>query len=82
MENMFCLIDGNRGIYIPQQFVKIWGPFSKGITDNQMQILLSGPDNNDYWDTWIDVVDNVVFLFDGERHTLYEDGDLFAVPVN
>ena len=80
MENMFCLIDGNRGIYIPQQFAKIWGDAVQyGMNEEQKNILMAGPDHNEYWDVWSEVVNDVVFLFDGERHTLYEDNDLFAV---
>ena len=83
MENMFCIIDSNRGIYIPQQFAKIWGDsVQSGMDEEQKTILLAGPDHLEYWDVWEEVVNEVVFLFDSEKHNLYEDGDLFAVPVN
>lgn len=80
---MFCIIDGNRGIYIPQQFAKHWGnSVQSGITGGQMRILLSGPQTSGYWDVWEEVVNEVQFLFDGQLCTLYESGDLWAVPVN
>ena len=83
MENMFCIIDSNRGIYIPQQFAKIWGDsVQSGMDEEQKTILLAGPDHLEYWDVWEEVVNDCVFLFDSEKHNLYEDGDLFAVPVN
>jgi hypothetical protein len=78
--NAFCLIDSNRGIYIPQQFAKNWGDEST-MTREQEQVLLYGPNHDDYWDVWDEVVDTVKFVFDGTTCTLWEDGDLFAVPV-
>ena len=80
-DNAFLLIDSNRGIYIPREFARIWGNFSN-MLEQQKKVLLSGPDNNDYWDVWSEIVDNVVFEFDGEKCVLWECGDLFAVPVN
>ena len=82
-ENMFCLIDGNRGIYIPQQFAKNWGDAVLfGASKKEIQILIEGPENQDYWDCWAYVVDNIRFTFDGIECTLFEDNDLWAVPVN
>lgn len=83
MEKMFCLIDGNRGIYIPQQFAKIWGNSVQfGMNEEQKTVLLAGPQTSDYWDVWEEVVNEVEFLFDGQLCTLFEEQDLFAVPVN
>lgn len=83
MVNMFCLIDGNRGIYIPQQFAKNCGDaVQSGMDEEQKTVLLAGPQTSDYWDVWDEVVSEVTFLFDGVLCTLYEDNDLWAVPVN
>ena len=83
MENMFCLIDGNRGVYIPQQFAKNWGDaVQSGMDEEQKTVLLAGPQTSGYWDVWDEVVSEVTFLFDGVLCTLYEDNDLWAVPVN
>lgn len=80
---MFCIVDSNRGIYIPQQFAKHWGDsVQSGMDKEQKTILLSGPQTSDYWDVWEEVVSDVEFLFDGQLCTLYESGDLWAVPVN
>ena len=83
MKNMFCIIDGNRGIYIPQQFAKNWGDsVQSGMDEEQKTVLLAGPQTSGYWDVWDECIDEIEFLFDGALHTLYESGDLFAVPVN
>ena len=83
MENMFCLIDSNKGICIPMVFAYRWGNVcTKGITEADIDTLLSGPYHPEYWEIWEEVVNEVEFLFDGQKCTLFEDGDLFAVPVN
>lgn len=83
MENMFILIDGNKGIYIPKVFVQRWGNNCiTGLDQDASKILLEGPAHDDYFNVWDGVVDQIEFLFDGQLHTLYEDQDLFAVPVN
>lgn len=82
-ENKFCLIDANRGIYIPKIFAQRYTQYCvNGICQEQIDILLSGPDHDEYWNAWEEVVNEVEFLFDGTLCTLYENNDLFAVPVN
>jgi len=82
-ENMFVLIDGNKGIYIPRVFALRWGnACTRGISRGDIDILVAGPDHHEYFDVWDEVVEQVEFLFDGELHTLHESDDLFAVPVN
>lgn len=50
------LIDGNRGVYVPQQFAKC---FPGAIQDAEtLQILLAGPEHEQYWDAWQDVEDS------------------------
>ena len=79
---MFCLIDGNKGIYIPRIFAQRWGQFCvKGLNENDLKILLAGPDHMEYFEVWDDVVYQIQFLFEGQLCELSEDGDLFAVPV-
>ena len=83
IEGSFILIDCNKGVYIPKVFVQRWGNVCiSGITQKEIDILLDGPDNNEYWDCWDDVVDNIRFLFDGQLCSIFQDDDLFAVPVN
>ena len=53
-----------------------------GASKKEIQILIEGPENQDYWDCWAYVVDNIRFTFDGIECTLFEDNDLWAVPVN
>lgn len=72
-----CFLDSARGIYIPQNFAESislddW----TGIDKSDFEILLSGPDHEDYWDAWTQVLDNAESKCGA---TLYQNGDLFLV---
>ncbi len=79
------LIDGNQGIYIPKQFAEqvIVGNF---ICPNKRELLqewgeLGNPNNEFYWESWETVLNDCILLDkDGNRFTLHQDGDLWAIP--
>ena len=49
----FVLIDGNKGIYIPRIFAQRYGQYCvKGLNEEDLKILLSGPDHLEYFDVW------------------------------
>jgi len=87
---MICIVDNHHGIYIPQIFAEIirsqeqttgakhggW----KNITDEQLSILLAGPDHEEYWDAWDEVTTNAQKETDGRNWQLLQDCDLFMVP--
>jgi hypothetical protein len=80
MSGVHILLDSNRGVYIPQHFAEIvraclsW----EGYDSNDIDVLLQGPDTDDYWDVWNDVYDDTVFVdSNGNRWCLWQDGDLF-----
>jgi hypothetical protein len=79
-DKLELLIDGHHGIYIPKLFADYYPQF---LTDTQKQEL-SSPDNEEYWDCWAEVLDNLVMTNDkGEKFILIqEDGDLWAMPEN
>jgi len=67
----------SRGIFIPQFFAESanWDQF-EGWNEGQRDVLLSGPDNESYWDVWHEVLDNVTTTCGG---VLHQDGDLWIV---
>jgi hypothetical protein len=80
-ENWMCIADGARGIYVPQFFAEM-GLKTEGVKAEDLAILAEGPDHEFYWEAWDDVLrDGVVILTDGQRCHLYQDGDLFLVPI-
>jgi len=74
-----CILDGNRGIYIPKAFadgfdMKLWH-----VKKSDAAILSAGPDHEYYWDTWDDILRDA-WMKDGKhKWRLSQDGDLFAV---
>jgi hypothetical protein len=79
---MDLLLDGNRGIYIPKQFIETYGvPEWQGISQEQTDILLN-PDHEDYFEVWEKVLESAFIIEDGIKHTLYQDGDLWLVSEN
>lgn len=84
---MECIINGNRGIYLPQAFISSYrNNIKQGTIDqDDIDILEDGPEDEYYWDVWEDILDNAIVLIDGkeyslyQKYSLYQDGDLFIV---
>ena len=66
-----------RGIYIPQHFAESYNSEQwQTIDQADLDILLSGPDTESYWDVWDDVLNNAETVCGG---VLWQDGDLWIV---
>jgi hypothetical protein len=73
-----CILDSNRGIYIPQTFAAQCCPADWGISAEDIAVLLAGPDHDDYWEVWSDVLDYASWTDPhGRRWILSQDDDLF-----
>ena len=73
------VIDGCHGIYIPQIFAQ---RFPEWLSDEEREVLLAGPEGDEYWGVW----DDVSFR-EYEEQSLYlgESGDVFILtnsPLN
>lgn len=76
-----CLIDGSRGIYIPNSFYKNFDFSVWGLNKNDFSEL-SDVENEHYWDAWDDVLDKAKYKDgDGNLWVLDQDDSLFAVKV-
>lgn len=83
-EKIKCILDSNRGIYIPKFFAEDFD-LSKfeGINDEDIETLKSGPDAEWYWEAWESVLNNAKHTDDeGIEWTLHHDGDLFLVATD
>lgn len=75
------IVDGCHGIYVPQRYAKICSSDDMA-TNEQREILLAGPDHDEYWDVWDEVLSNVIVMRGGSRWALDQDeGDVFLVKV-
>lgn len=79
MSGMKLLVNGSHGVYVPQVFFKsldldLWN----GIDDEDSAILEDGPDHDQYWSVWDDILCNASFTHGGKTWKLWQDGDLWA----
>lgn len=76
---IYCLLDGNRGIYMPQDFATNFVEW-QGVEHSDIEVLRRGPESQYYWDSWCSVLMNAHYTDDeGTTWELWQDGDLFAV---
>lgn len=83
-----CIIDGSRGVYIPQLFALWFLQNGWTVSDNlwinaDKDSLLSGPDAGDnYWEAWDELLSHPEIGPDGVVYEIHQDsgGDLFLIP--
>lgn len=74
------LLSDARGIYIPQNFIETFNYKDWSVAEGDAAILLEGPDQEDYWDTWHDVEQSAELTDKhGNKWLLHSDGDLWAI---
>jgi hypothetical protein len=77
-----------RGVYIPRDFAKCFidrdtrDRHVKHVDAEYWATLEYGPEHEYYWETWDSVLNNArVVDENGVEFSLYQDGDLWLVPV-
>lgn len=77
----FVLLSDRHGINIPKLFAACFEIKHGCIKDDCLEILQAGPEHDEYWDAWDEVLSDAVLVnHEGKEYTLYQDGDLWAVP--
>ena len=80
--NAIFAISDTTGIYIPQVYANSeFRKMTLNVTSEAWDILEQGPDNDYYWETWDDVINEAKVFIDGDEYTLWQDGDLWLMPV-
>ena len=75
---MDLLINSAHGVYIPQIFAENYGFL---LDPEDKEILKQGPDHEEYWDTWADIIDKD-YVINGKGVTIEEiEGDIWAKPT-
>lgn len=77
----YCIIDGSWGIYVPQQFCQRYEKVS-GVSQEDWDICLAGPEHELYWDAWDEILTDWHFEETdsfGKVWRIYisQDGDLY-----
>ena len=79
MSGISLLLSDSRGVYIPRDFVNNFD-LDKWHVKADYQDVLSSPDNEWYWDTWEQLLNNAYLIDEsGNKWVLYQDGDLCAI---
>lgn len=82
---MHLLIDGTRGVYVPQEFAFLMDRDRiTNVEESDWLALEMGPDNNPaYWDTWELVIARAKYTAaTGDRYFFWHNCDLWLVPDN
>lgn len=78
MKPLHLLLDSANGVYIPKIFAESHSAGWSGIYPHDLATLLKGPEDEEYWDTWNDVLNNAIFTdVEGMQYRLHHDGDLW-----
>ena len=82
---MTLFLSDRRGVHIPRDFIQVTRPECiRGLSDDDRDVLLSGPDHVHYWDVWDHVLNTVTVVDafgDGIEYRLHQDGDLWLVDT-
>lgn len=83
-EAIKIISDSAHGIYCPQHCAEVllddW--FSTRELVKARDVLLSGPDHEDYWEAWSYVEEHAEYTdSDDNLWRLYQDGDVFAYCI-
>lgn len=84
-ETAILYASDRHGIYIPQYFAEsIKRECVSGVALSDLDALALGPDDCEYyWDIWNDAESNAIVTdSEGNQFYLYQDGDLWLVPVD
>lgn len=79
-ENAVLAVDSHHGIYQPKFFVEHYRQFITGVDEDTLSEL-ANPDNEHYWEAWETVVDNCTVTIDGNQYSIYQDNDVWLVPI-
>ena len=83
LDNAKLLFTDSRGVYIPQHFAEHFDHSVWNVMSDDMDILKSGPDHEHYWEAWDYVLCHAHYTDpNGVKYCLWQDGDLWAVPVD
>jgi len=80
-----CIVDSHHGVYVPRAFATNCNMSDWNVKEEDVTVLLAGPENDEYWEVWNDLEGYGGAHFTdsrGVRWELEQDCDLFARAVN
>lgn len=71
-------VNGLWGINTPKRFFERYPQFLTHLNEEDHDII-SNPEHEHYWEVWNQFVQDFRVVKDGDRWSIYEDGDVFFV---
>jgi hypothetical protein len=82
MSGIAILVSDSWGVYVPQRFAVTCVSDWKGISVEDHELLLRGPNDDNsqiYWEVWDFVLYSAIYVDKNQNvWRLFQDGDLFA----
>lgn len=80
MQNTMLLVSDHYGIYAWQHMFESYNKAISGVSDEDRDIILAGPDHPEYFDT-IEFIESNIRLTDdnGDKWCIQQDGDIWAI---
>lgn len=83
MEKFILLVDSHHGIYMAQSAIEVLQRMDNvdygDLTQDEIQILLDGPDNEEYAELSCEAMDAITVLIEGEKYGVSWNEDLWLV---
>ena len=83
-EKAILICDSHYGVYIPQivteEFINDERFDWSDVSEESVQTLLKGCDEEFYWESWEDVLDNLKIEIDGEKYHMIQNEDVWLIP--
>lgn len=76
--------DSHHGVYIPhivtEAFINDERFDWSDVSDESVKTLLNGCDEEFYWESWEDVLNNLKIEVDGEPYHMIQNQDVWLIP--
>ncbi len=83
--NMLLWLSDARGVYIPRDFANSFADRAgavSGVDEDTWDILDTGPDHDDYWEAWDEVLQNAIITDEhGIKYSIWQEGDCWLIPL-
>ena len=81
MDQFIHIVDSHNGIYSAQAFAKrIDFETAVGISQEDWNILLAGPDHINYVEVWADELSKVKVFIEGKPYLVWENEGIYLYP--
>ena len=86
MENFILLVDSHHGIYMAQSAMEVLQVMDNvdwsNVTRSDIEIVLDGPNNEDYADFASEILEDITVTIDGHKYVICWNEDLWLVRDN